>query len=375
MKDAFGRLRISKPYTLLDVTHTGVTNNVQETELIEGGATSTHQDDSGVMLSVTTTGDRVVRQSRARAICPPGKSILVLLTGVLNMQSNSINSASRLGYFDVSNGFFIEYSGGNIYVVMRTSVNGPTTDTKVIQSDWNGSSNITIELDKLNVFFFDLQCLGVGLVKFGTIVGGQPILLHMFSNGNIQYASLPTRYEMESTNGAGSMVSYSSSVISESGYMKPGCRLSANIGGTSISLIKDIRKPICTLRLKPNTLANVRLCDINILRLGRYDGMWELFIFRDVDATTVLTASNFISQSDHVEIDWDSTGVDITSATRVHSGYNSGDSSSPIWIDGKDVNSIISNNIVGISDLFVIAYTPISGNDSVRMSVSWKEFN
>jgi len=374
MKDAFGRLRISMPYTLLDVTHSQGINAVQETELIEGGGVSTYQLDSGVALSVDADGDRVVRQSRARAICPPGKSILVLLTGILNTDTNQRKSESRLGYFDDSNGFFIEYGKRNNYVVYRTSINGTVSDTKVLQGDWNGSSNVTIDLSKRHVFFFDLQWLGVGLVKFGIIVNGQPLLLHVFQEANLQYASLPTRYEISSTSGKGSMVSYASSVISEGGYMKPGTHLSANTGTADRSLVKNVRTPVFSLRLKPGSLTNIRVHDVKVLRLGRNDGLWEFYVFRDVDASAVLTAPNFVSKSDHTECDFDATAIDVSTGSLLSSGYYSGANDSSVTIDGKDINSVLANNISGVSDLFVMAYTAIEGVDNILLSASWREY-
>lgn len=374
MKDAFGRLRISTPYTLLDVTHTQGINTVQETELIEGGGITTHQSDSGVLLSVDSAGDRVVRQSRARAVCPPGKSILVLLTGVLNVDKNKRKSKSRLGYFDDANGVFVEYGIQKTYVVSRTSVSGQVVDTKVNQEDWNGSSNVSIDLSKRHVFFFDLQWLGVGLVKFGIIVNGQPLLLHTFNDANLQYASLPTRYEISSTNGSGSMVSYASSVISEGGYLKPGAQVSANIGTQSRILDKDVRIPLFSMRLTSGSLANVRVRDINILRLDRYDGLWEIYLFRDMADSLVLTAPNFVSKSNHVECDFEATGVDVSGGMLLTSGYYSGSNDTSVMIDAKDINSVMANNISDVSDLFVFAYTAISGRDSALVSLSWREY-
>lgn len=372
MKDAFGRLRTSVPFTLLDITHSQGVNNIQETESVVGGASSSHHTDAGVTLDVFSSGDHITRQSRARAIPPPGKSVLVLITGMLNGGDNPGTSTSRIGYYDNSNGFYVEYSSQQVFVGFRSSVTGSPVDTKVAQEFWNGSSNITIDMSVVHVFFFDFQWLGVGLVKVGVIVNGKPQLLHVFRTTSIQYASLPTRYELESSGGAASSKFFASTVISEGGYVKPGIQQSAHSGVSPRSMVKNVRTPVFTCKLKAGSMANVRINVINVLRVGKYDGLWEIFIFRD--PASVLTSPNFVSASDHVECDFEASGVDTTSGVLLASGYYSGNSTDSTKIDDDEVNAMIANNISDVSDLLVMTYTAISGSDDIYVSASWKEY-
>lgn len=369
MKDAFGRLRTSTPFTLLDITHSQTINNIQESELVVGAGSSSYQSDAGVTLSVAGAGDRVMRQSRARAVCPPGKSVLVLITGILNL-GNAATTTSRMGYYADANGFYVEYSDNRAWVGYRSGVSGSTVDTKVEQSLWNGSSNIVLDLGKVHVFFFDFQWLGVGIVKVGVIVNGIPQLLHVFHSTTIQYASLPTRYEVESGGGSASMKNFASTVISEGGYIKPGLQMSANTGITPRSVRKNVAAPIFSIRLVPGSRANVKMTTLNILRQGRYAGLWEIYVFRDVAG--VVLSPNFQPKSQHVECDFEATAL-VASGTLVTSGYESGDSTSSFNIQ-EDINAVIANNISDVSDMLVVMYTAIDGSDDVFVSASWKEF-
>ena len=60
------------------------------TEDLTGGGTAAHQtNEANVKMDVTTTGDKVIRQSRRYLVYEPGKSSLVLCTGVLGSASGT----------------------------------------------------------------------------------------------------------------------------------------------------------------------------------------------------------------------------------------------------------------------------------------------
>ena len=67
-------------------------------------------NESAVDMAVTTdSGSQVIRQSRPYIIYQPGKSLLILCTGVLNANSNGNDCDSKIGYFDDNNGVFFSY--------------------------------------------------------------------------------------------------------------------------------------------------------------------------------------------------------------------------------------------------------------------------
>jgi hypothetical protein len=209
--DAFGRLRVSNPTTLIEINHLMGVNNTQETQLLAGGgASSLNANSPHVELDVTTSGDGCTRQSRMRGIYQPGKSQYILMTGVLNDNNNATGVVSRIGYFDDDDGMFFEHTGdggsGDVYVVMRTSTSGTPTDTRIPQSEWNmdtmdgkGESGLTLDVSNTQIHFFDMEWLGVGRVRCGFIVRGEIHVVHEFYHANIltvpyiAMPSLPTR--------------------------------------------------------------------------------------------------------------------------------------------------------------------------------------
>ena len=57
-------------------------------------------------MSVSSSGDSYINQSRKYCIYQPGKSLLFLASGLINAGSNDSSVKSRIGYFDDNNGLF-----------------------------------------------------------------------------------------------------------------------------------------------------------------------------------------------------------------------------------------------------------------------------
>src|SRR3990167_7001873 len=108
--DAFGRLRTSSPFTLLDEMHQYSTGSLWETS-ITGSATVVHLiSESSVRLSVTSEkDDRAVRQSHLYNTYAPGKSQQIVMSAVIG--SGTLGIRKRFGYFDDNDGLFFEQSG------------------------------------------------------------------------------------------------------------------------------------------------------------------------------------------------------------------------------------------------------------------------
>ena len=135
--------------------------------------------------------------------------------------------------------------------VLRSYVTGTTDDSrKIPQSQWNkdtfdgkGPSGTTIDLTKANIFWTDIEWLGVGTVRVGFVINGQFIHCHSFHHANqlsstyITTGSLPIRYEIFntgiSTTGVSTMKQICSTVISEGGYELRGLQQAVGTAVTS----------------------------------------------------------------------------------------------------------------------------------------------
>jgi hypothetical protein len=74
--DAFGRLRVSQPYTLFDSQQRYAPDNQFDTSTANGASTSFLTNESAVLMSVdSTTNSEVVRQSFRSMSYQPGKGL------------------------------------------------------------------------------------------------------------------------------------------------------------------------------------------------------------------------------------------------------------------------------------------------------------
>ena len=82
--DAFGRIRVSEPFTLFDSSHRYEDNGLFDTATT-GTASAVHAAaTSTVALNVDTgSGDEVIRESKRVFAYQPGKSLLIVNTSVL----------------------------------------------------------------------------------------------------------------------------------------------------------------------------------------------------------------------------------------------------------------------------------------------------
>ncbi len=265
--DAFGRLRVSTPLTLFDSSHRYRDNNLFASLTAVGGTYAFNASQGLVDLTVnSSSGSSVIRETTKTFSYQPGKSLLILNTFV--MASSATNLRQRVGYYGSENGIYLQLDDGIISFVERSSVSGVTGDNVVPLSAWNGdkldgtgASGLRLDITKAQIFWMDIEWLGVGSVRVGFVINGKYIVCHTFHHANriastyITTASLPIRYEITNkgnTNGSHTLKQICSSVISEGGYELRGLQQSI---GTAINAPKALETagtfyPILTLRLK-----------------------------------------------------------------------------------------------------------------------------
>lgn len=269
--DAFGRLRVSEPATLLDSKF--ITNKAPYTfdELLSGTATSTFvRGDSLVQLSTTNTNDLAIRQTFTHFNYQPGKSIQAIFTGLFHPQTNIIKriglfqSTSAIPYLP-SDGIYLESSNGTIsFHVHKTE--GTLSHLSAAQADWNvdrldgtGPSGISIDFTKAQIITLDYEWLGLGRVRCGFMIEGKTYYVHHFSNVNaltqpyLTSPNHPVRYEIRQTGpGTGVLKHICSTVMIEGGEENVGTSITADLSG-GISVDTTIR-PLLALRLHPRSI-------------------------------------------------------------------------------------------------------------------------
>jgi len=342
--DAFSRLKVATPFTLFDSQHRYKDNGKFDTQVAQGGTAAYNANESSVNMTIgITAGASVIRQTKRIFAYQPGKSLLVLNTFVMN--SGKANLTQRVGFFNDLNGVYLEQGGiygTSLGFVLRSNVTGSTVERMVYQNEWNGDkldgsgvSGRTLDVTKGNIFWMDVEWLGVGDVRCGFVVDGRPVIAHTFHNDNLYStpymttACLPVRAEIFNGNTAGSgstLKQICSSVISEGGFEPIS---SLNHAGTSLGAITltNAKQPyhVTSIRLKSDRLDSVVIpanisaaiipANANQPRVVR----WELFSGGNfvLPAGTGWTAHSADSAVEYIT----GSGVTFSGGTSVRSGY------------------------------------------------------
>jgi hypothetical protein len=387
--DAFGRLRVSNPYTLFDSQNRYAKDNQFSESTDTGGAVNYVANESSVDLNVTTSsGSRVVRQSLRCMPYQPGKGLLVLCTFVMSAQKAGLRQ--RAGYFNTDNGVFLQVSNtGEPEFVLRTNTSGTPSDTRTVpQSSWNGDklngagdSGLTLNLTKAQILWMDFEWLGVGSVRCGFIIDGQYIVCHTFNNANdidkvyMTTAILPVRYEIENTAGtdsASTLTQICSTVISEGGYgqvVAPNTArrttVRASIGTTFL--------PLVAIRLKSTRLNAVVLPQI-VNVMPTTSGNYEVVLAR-LDNDSSLTGVSWVNTDfENVEYDVSATAVTIAANQIVDHYYiTATNQSAGSGAEGVGYNfdTQIGSSLTGVSQVYVVAARVLSGSGDAVGALSF----
>lgn len=251
MYDAFGKLRVSNPFTILDIKLSGfntgattfVNDNLQLCSDTSGSYTVSNQE--GYLKISGTNSGHYISQSRNFCVYQPGKSFLILLSGVLAPIDSSGNYVSnfegRIGYYSNSDNVNTTTPYNGVYFSYDANVCSINLVNKGIiatyaQSIWNldtmngnGPSKQNLDFTKAQLFVIDVEWLGVGRLRFGFYIYGQIHYCHQILNINSLLAPymssmlLPIRYELIGTGtGTASISQICSTIISEGGYIPFG---------------------------------------------------------------------------------------------------------------------------------------------------------
>jgi len=385
--DAFGRLRVSNPFTIFDSANV-MSKGTQFDEALTGSGTVTYTSaKSTVNLNVTTaSGDKVIRQTKRVMSYQPGKSLLFLATFVMNTQTE--NLIQKVGMFDANNGIFFKDTGTEYQIVRRTYTSGSSVDAEEIgQSSWNGDklngtgpSGYTLYPDKATILFMDFEWLGMGSVRVGFVIDGKFIVAHTFQNANnlttvyTQTANLPIRYEIETTGVLASsavLQQVCSTVMSEGGYAPYGLQKiirTANIAtGVNLATAGTFYN-LATIRIKSGRpYAVIVPAGVDVLNISNNDFEWGLFI-----NATPATAFSYTSFDDNVEYDLTTREITAT-GTQIACGYLGG-KTAPSELGGPDfVNWAyqIGQTIGGTSEVLTLAVRSGSANGDCAVQLKW----
>jgi hypothetical protein len=390
--DAFGRQRISSPMTLFDSSHRFKDNGLWNT-FTSGTATGVFNTNQGLVNLTIGSGinDEIIRETTKVCSYQPGKSLLIMNTAVMEAPKTGLRN--RVGYYGSDNGIYIELSGSNLNFVERTSVSGSLMETRVPQSSWNGdqlngsgSSNLTLNISKAQIFWMDIEWLGLGTVRCGFIINGKFIVAHSFHHANIinstyiTTASLPLRYEIKNaaaTSGASTLKQICSTVISEGGYELRGLQQAVTIplDAPRDCTLANTYYPVISLKLKSGFLdAIVILTALSMVGTGNNAVFnWQMV------ASGTTAGGNWVDAGANSAVQYNISGTSFSGGRVLASGYMTSNTQGQAVIDilkealfkfQLERNTFTSTGF----ELTLIIASKNAGDD-VYASIDWEEIS
>jgi hypothetical protein len=394
MADAFGRLRVSEAFSLLDSQHRYRENDDWSTANTAGGRIFHHANTSCMRLVVNTTnGASVVRETKRVFLYQSGKSILTMHSFVMAPPKDGLRQ--RVGYFSSNNGVYLESLGANTYLVLRSQSSGPVVNTRVLQTNWNFDtfSNTSyvamsqprgyagLNVASSNIFWCDLEWLGVGDVRCGFVIGGQLYLAHTFSNhsGVAAYmttATLPCRREITNVTATASqsvMQEICTTVITESGFQARGNHRSS---GYELNALKTLTAagtyyPIISVRLAAGRLDTLALIEGFVFISITNNANFKFKIIMN----TTLTGPVW-NESDTRNIETSIAATALSGGTTIESGFiNSAVKGTSLDLTVSDpFRYQLGRTLTGVSDIITLAVTSDTPGAAVGAIVNWTEY-
>jgi hypothetical protein len=337
--DAFGRLRVSNPVTLFDSQNRYLPGRQFSNVTATGGNVQYVANESSFNLNVSTAnGSSAIQQSRFVQPYQPGKSMLVMES--FCMGTLIANCRQRVGYFTANDGIYFEADGTALYLVIRSSASGSVVEERIAQANWNtdslsnlvgtNPSGITLNPALVNIFWCDIEWLGVGTVRAGFVIDGQFIVCHKFNHANqagntkvyMTTATLNPRYEITNTGvttGNTTLKQICSTVISEGGYAPATTEnyLTSGIQPTRVAAA-NVYTSLCTIRLNPAYPDAVVIpAQLDLLLTDVQYGQYQLVLnASNVSGLTYANVTNSVVQANN-------SAVQIGDGTVLYGGVTS----------------------------------------------------
>jgi len=374
--DAFGRQRVSQPFTLFDSQNRYAADNQFDVATTGTGTTTFLSNEAAVKMEVTSGGvGSVKRQSYRSFPYQPGKGLLVLATFVMD-SSQSLNLTQRVGYYNDQNGVFFQRVDGTYAFVLRSYVTGSVSDARTVtQQNWNGdkldgtgASGYTLDPSKAQILWMDFEWLGVGSVRCGFIINGEYIVCHTFTNANeitnvyMTTAILPVRYEIVTSSAlAASMKSICCSVVSEGGFEQTSIDHVARRTTSFTNIDTAAFYPIVSIRLASGRTGAVVLPNrVQFLPLTSQN--YEVALIKNPTLTGATWAATVPTDSN---VDYDIAATAMTGGSIVQTDYvtstGSGGTTTTSLPTGYNWDLQLGTSIAGTSDVYTLGVRTVSG--------------
>jgi hypothetical protein len=289
-------------------------------------------------------------------------------------------TTKRVGYFDATNGLFLELDGvAGVNLVRRSGSSVATVS--VAQAAWNvdpfdgtGPSGITLDFTKTQILVCDFEWLGVGSCRMGFNVGGATYYAHEFENSNIGAAvymstpNLPIRYELATSAGVvATLDCICATVMSEGGSQNQGTPYSYVRTAATAAIATTVETAI--LRIRPaaaNVRVSIKPSGIGVMATGASNLAWRL-----VMGGTFATAFAVTQTQGYAEISETTSVYTPNTGEVLASGLISS-------VQRADIAALINSfltigaDVAGTPEILSLVISNLSaGNETYRASMDW----
>lgn len=407
--DSFQRLRVSESRSVFDAQQEYGLDTLRLWDITANGTLPASLSSDGSVTSgsnavgprslltrltpitaSTTNGHYAILQSKQYPRYIPGKSHLVLITGVF---ASGSNATAR--------------------IVRRTSTSGSAVEEEKLQSEWNidkfdgtGPSGLTLDLTKTQILFIGAQWLGVGRVIVGFDIGGRLYPAHAFRHANIldmpytQTFNLPVRMEIRNTgaatskartgyfdsaNGiyleteravAGGTINFCCASVQSEGGDDPRGFPNCTPGGTA-TIGVTTRRPVLSIRPKAtyNSVTNRAHIEAVVakIRARTNDALVEIVI------GGTLTGAAFATVGANSSAEYDTSATAISGGDVVAKDYvaaGAGAVAGAINLPGDTRNPLVLSQIDALAATqtpLSIVCTSMTGTSDVNSVLNWYE--
>jgi hypothetical protein len=381
---------VSEPFTLFDSQNLYIDGDQFSNITANSGSVTYVAAESSFNLAVTTAnGSSVIRQARTTQAYQPGKSLLTMNT--FAMATLTAGCRQRVGYFTADNGVYFEADGTDLYLVIRSSASGSLVEERIAQADWNTNtlksatspnpSGYILDPTLTQIFWNDIEWLGVGSVRAGFIINGQFIVCHTFQHANqpgntrvyMTTATLNPRYEITNTTaiaGARTMKQICSTVISEGGY-NPATKINYvpnSIAPTRIAT-GGVFTSLASIRLNPAYPdAVVVPAQIDLLLTSVQYGSFQLVL----NAANVVANTGSWSNATSSVVQYNTSALRIGDGTVVFAGLSGSRDAITISEDIKR-RLQLSRTADGTPDILTLCVAYQGNNADLLWKFGWEE--
>lgn len=414
--DAFGKLRVTMPQTLLEIRYpastgasTSITANDQQVAYKTSGTgyAYTATGDGLLLLSATAAGiGYAASQSRTYVTYQAGKSLLIMLSGVFKPTNPKFTS--RVGYFESTyggatpvpmNGVYLSFDAG--VATLNIANNGavqavPQSQWNVDKMDGSGVSGLNLNFLYTQLLVIDVEWLGVGRVRFGFYAYGRIQYCHQVPHLNVltapyaQSINLPVTYMLlssDATVGTASIRQICATVLSEGGYNPVGRLFSANTGSTTQIQVSSTETPLIALRGGAPGYNHQTIVPVNFSLIDTENNntlLYQLWLYlAGVASVTPPTVTSWTNASTSYSLAQYAPGASITAigsgAILINSGYILGKGSNTI----NDLSTAFSTLLISLgadatntADVLLLTAIKINtgaGTAKVWASIDWQE--